>query len=319
MEQVYAPIIIPTLNRYEHLERCITTLQKNSWAKYTPLYISVDCPPAPKYEEGHHKICEYLKKGLKGFSEVCVYYQEKNLGAYFNEQFLISKVRQKYDRYIYTEDDNEFSPNFIEFIDKGLMLFEKDEQVIYICAAGTAGPETEQDNVVLSTNFAAYGYGTWFAKNDITRKKICRRYFAEIAHSNRKMLQLAKVDPSLLFALQSAIFRKERLYQMPDGEVPLIDMTKKIYMVLEKKYAVSCLWRKARNWGYDGSGENCTDGNREFFKNIRVDIDTRESFEFAYSEPMKIFPIKAKYSLEILCRVCMVFVKIIFWRIYDGQ
>lgn len=315
MELKYAPIIIPTLNRYEHLKRCITTLQRNPWAKYTPLYISVDYPPAAKYEEGYYRICEYLKRGIEGFASVSVYYQDHNLGAYDNQEFLLAEIRKKFDRYIFTEDDNEFSPNFLEFMDKGLMLFEQDEQVIYICAAGTAGPETELDNVVLSTNFAAYGYGTWFAKNDIIQKKICRKYFTEIAHNNRKMLELAKVDPSLLFALQSAIFRKERLYQMPNGEIPLIDMTKKIYMVLEKKYAVACLWRKARNWGYDGSGENCTDGNREFLKNIQVNIDTREHFEYAYSRPMRIFPIRAKYSLEIFCRVCMVFIKIGIWRI----
>lgn len=318
MELKYAPIIIPTLNRYEHLKRCITTLQRNPWAKYTPLYISVDYPPAAKYEEGYYRICEYLKRGIEGFASVSVYYQDHNLGAYDNQEFLLAEIRKKFDRYIFTEDDNEFSPNFLEFMDKGLMLFEQDEQVIYICAAGTAGPETELDNVVLSTNFAAYGYGTWFAKNDIIQKKICRKYFTEIAHNNRKMLELAKVDTSLLFALQSAIFRKERLYQMPNGEIPLIDMTKKIYMVLEKKYAVACLWRKARNWGYDGSGENCTDGNREFLKNIQVNIDTREHFEYAFSNPMKIFKIEKHYSPEILCRIIMVFLKLGLWRLKDG-
>ncbi len=35
---VYAPIIIPTLNRYEHLKRCVKSLQQNGWAKYTELY-----------------------------------------------------------------------------------------------------------------------------------------------------------------------------------------------------------------------------------------------------------------------------------------
>lgn len=318
MELKYAPIIIPTLNRYKHLKRCITTLQKNPWAKYTPLYISVDYPPTDIYVEGYRKVCNYLKKGVEGFSSVFIYYQEKNLGAYYNEDFLVSVIRQKYDRYIFTEDDNEFSPNFIEFIDKGLALFENDEKVISICAAGTAGPETEKDNVILSTNFAAYGYGTWIKKEDEYRTAICRNYFIEVARNISKMLDLAKVSPDLLFALQSTILRKEKVYQMPDGEVPLIDMTMKIYMVLEKKYAVASLWRKARNWGYDGSGENCKDGNSEFFKNIHVNIDTREHFEYAFSDPMKIFKVEKHYSLEILCRTIMVFLKLGLWRLKDG-
>ena len=89
-------------------------------------------------------------------------------------------------------------------------------------------------------------------------------------------------------------------------------------MVLEKKYAVACLWRKARNWGYDGSGENCTDGDRDFLKNIHVNIDTRECFKYAYSDPMKIFKVEKHYSPEILCRVIMVFLKLGLWRLKDG-
>ena len=105
MEVVYAPVIILTLNRYEHLKRCISSLQKNGWAKYTPLYISVDFPPASKYEEGYQKICEYLKSGIDGFASVTVFYQRNNLGAYKNELFLIDEVRKQYDRYIFTEDE----------------------------------------------------------------------------------------------------------------------------------------------------------------------------------------------------------------------
>lgn len=318
MEVVYAPVIILTLNRYEHLKRCISSLQKNGWAKYTPLYISVDFPPASKYEEGYQKICEYLKSGIDGFASVTIFYQRNNLGAYKNELFLIDEVRKQYDRYIFTEDDNEFSPNFIEFIDKGLVLFQEDEDVIAVCAAGSAAPETKQDNVALSVNFAAYGYGSWIKKEDKYRKAICRKYFVEIAHNNSKMFKLAKVSPELLFALQSAILRKERLYQLENGEIPLIDMTMKIYMVLERKYAVASLWRKARNWGYDGSGENCDGENSAYLKNIRVDIDTRDSFDYVYSIPMKKFPFKGKYTIETFCRVIMVFIKLSIWRLKDG-
>ena len=57
---VYAPIIIVTLNRYEHLKRCIESLQKNGWAKYTELYISVDYPADESHWEGYGKVRERL-------------------------------------------------------------------------------------------------------------------------------------------------------------------------------------------------------------------------------------------------------------------
>lgn len=33
----YAPILIPTLCRYEHFVRCIESLKKNDWAKFTDI------------------------------------------------------------------------------------------------------------------------------------------------------------------------------------------------------------------------------------------------------------------------------------------
>ena len=113
---VYAPIIIPTLNRYEHLKRCVKSLQQNGWAKYTELYISVDYPAKESHWEGYRKVREYLEDGIEGFQKVNLFYQQANLGGRNNIQFLIQTVFELYDICIATEDDNEFSPCFIEFM-----------------------------------------------------------------------------------------------------------------------------------------------------------------------------------------------------------
>lgn len=100
---IYAPIIIATLNRYEHLKRCIESLQKNSWAKYTELYISVDYPAKEVHWEGYRKVREYLEAGIEGFKKVEVYYQSFNLGGAENFMFLKRIIFQSYDRWIETE------------------------------------------------------------------------------------------------------------------------------------------------------------------------------------------------------------------------
>ena len=97
---IYAPIIIPTLNRYNHLKDCIESLKKNAWAHYTTVYISLDYPPNKKYEDGYKKIKNYLESGIEGFSDVVVIEQKKNLGPIENPLFLENYVLQKYDRYI---------------------------------------------------------------------------------------------------------------------------------------------------------------------------------------------------------------------------
>ena len=76
----YAPIIIPTLNRIEHLKRCITSLQKNPWAKYTPLIVSVDYPPNERYVEGYKKVCKYLKEEILSIGKNSPYIGMELLG-----------------------------------------------------------------------------------------------------------------------------------------------------------------------------------------------------------------------------------------------
>lgn len=314
---IYAPIVIPTLNRIEHLQRCISSLQRNPWAEYTPLIISVDYPPDDRYFEGYKKICEYLEPGISGFSSVEIIFQDKNLGAYENAEFLRKYVGQIYDRYIFMEDDIESSPNFIEFIDKGLDIFANDEDIIAICAGSPSSNENEGENVILTHNFAAYGYGTWIEKENAYYEKINRKYFNNIIKRMRSMIILSKYDPSLLFALQSAILRKERLYQLPDGEIPVIDMTIKIYTVLEKKFVVSPCQKKVRNWGLDGSGVNSP--KIENLAAINGGNDQRTHFEYEYPIPMHTYQMPSKYTPETICRVIAAIFKLWIWRLRNNK
>ena len=47
--KVYAPVCIPTCNRYNKLKKCIESLIANKEAKKTELYISVDYPPEERF------------------------------------------------------------------------------------------------------------------------------------------------------------------------------------------------------------------------------------------------------------------------------
>ena len=49
----YAPVLITTCNRYEHLKRCVESLSKCTLASETDLIISVDYPPSDKYVDGN--------------------------------------------------------------------------------------------------------------------------------------------------------------------------------------------------------------------------------------------------------------------------
>jgi hypothetical protein len=59
----YAPIIIPTLCRFEHFKRLIVSLKRNSWARYTDVYVGIDYPPIQRYRQGWEIICNYVDNG----------------------------------------------------------------------------------------------------------------------------------------------------------------------------------------------------------------------------------------------------------------
>ena len=49
---IFAPVIIPTLNRYEHFRKCLESLEACTGAEKTDVYVALDFPPSEKYVEG---------------------------------------------------------------------------------------------------------------------------------------------------------------------------------------------------------------------------------------------------------------------------
>lgn len=312
---IYAPVIIPTLNRKKHLQRCISSLQRNSWAQNTTLIIGVDYPPTESYRKGYEEVCAYLHEGISGFEHVEIIYHKTNLGPYQNYCFLKRYAISKWDRFIYIEDDNEMSINFLEYMDKGLDEFQKDENVLAICANGAENEEeTFDDNVVITHNFSAHGYGTWKDKEEELICNVNRKYLINVAGSINKIWELYRYDPSLVLACQSALLQKEKIYQLPDRNVPIIDMTIKIYAVLENKFVVCPCIKKARNCGYDGSGVNCPN---TLGHSAPGEIDEREHFEYRHGKEIRKSRNSTYHSMEIRIRVLMATVRLLIIKIKD--
>ena len=57
-KKVYAPMLIPTFCRDQHFMRCIESLKKNTWAKYTDVYIWLDYPLLATKNGGSEEILE---------------------------------------------------------------------------------------------------------------------------------------------------------------------------------------------------------------------------------------------------------------------
>lgn len=315
---VYAPILITTLNRYDHLKRCITSLQNNGWAKYTELYIGVDYPPAEKYVEGYKKIREYLEAGIDGFAEVHIYFHETNLGPFPNYDFLRKITDEKYDRFIFSEDDNEFAPSFIEFMDKALDKYADDEDIISIYGwhPGIKKEIKEGTAVFKVKDFSAYGYGTWVSKYENMLANIDREYIEKICDDNKNLKKMRTGNPAVLLAGTSALLRKERLYYTKDGSIPHIDMMYMLYFVLEDKYMICSTRSLVKNWGYDGTGVNCDGDGRTLMAKRQLseikDYDLELEDNPEYYESYR--PVNTKTKIRQAFQVAGAYIKIYMWR-----
>lgn len=296
----YAPIIIPTLNRINHLKRCIESLQNNTYADRTDLIIGIDYPAEEKYIEGYREVCSYLEAGVSGFNKVKIIKHSQNLGAYNNYVFLKKYVKEKYTSFIFLEDDNECSPDFLDYINKGLCIFENDENIIAICSNGITKIEGYKGSVALTQNFSAQGYGTWCKKEDELNREITRAYFERLARNREFVKKMYLQDVSVFYSFKSAILSDQRLYQLQDKQIPIIDMTIKVYMLDKQLYAVAPVVQTSRNYGYDGSGINCP---KMESSGEEVVIDLNREFKYVFDKSLLVHKLKNRMGLMDYVRI----------------
>ncbi len=258
VEKKFAPIIIPTLNRCDHLMRCVNSLSQNDLAKETDLFISVDYPPSEKYIEGYKRVVEYLNSGLSGFRNVQVYYQDQNLGAHDNFLFLLHKISKEYRNFIFSEDDNVFSADFLDYMNYCLSKYEDDEDVQVV--DGYMWPIKERDStgiVRIDSLFNAWGYGGWIDKEYRILKLIEDGRLSDLWNDVSSMNKLRKNNPFIYTEFVKNYSCYSGCMVKADGSISANDLAYSLIDFFEKKYTLFPICSKVRNYGNDGSGLNC--------------------------------------------------------------
>lgn len=276
----HAPIAIPTLNRRTHLERCIKSLQNCQGAEETDIYISVDYPPSEKYIDGYNLVKEYLKDGLSGFSNVHIVYQETNLGPYGNLLFLFDIVFEKHEVIIFTEDDNEFSPNFLEYMNKGLRYKENDEKVMCVSGYNTSKEYYEKrNNITFVPACSGWGVAYWKEKWNLVRENVTLDYFERIIKSKTLSKKLLLKNEERFIYLIKTVYDDCNATYMEDGKtIAPIDITNSIFFIIEDLLQMQPIVSKVRNCGNDGSGVHSHTDEMV----IAEYIDPSENFEIQY-------------------------------------
>lgn len=254
----YAPVLIITLCRFEELARCIESLRNNPDAVYTDLYIGIDFPLKDMHREGYGRILEYLERGVEGFANVYLIKQTENKGWYENFVSVRQRVYEKYDRFIYLEDDIEVSPNFLSYMNTNLAIYEEDMSVQAVC--GYSYPfrwmEDNSNLVKVNTYYTAWGYATWREKEEEMYRDITMHNFDRIMRRPLQMHRLYRASCN-----QFCNFVKGMLEYIPvlvqHDEIVKLDMAFSVYIFMNHKYVIFPKMSKTRNIGYNGTGMNC--------------------------------------------------------------
>ena len=283
--KIYAPVVIPTLCRYEHFKRCVESLSKCTGADRTELYIGLDYPTKESHWSGYNKICDYLPS-IRGFQAVHVYKREVNYGQSKNTRNLLEIVKEGYDRYILSEDDNEFSPNFLEYINKGLELYKDHPDVMAIC--GYSYP-IEYFLSIGDYNFNAYpiqgytawGVGFWFDKRDsVVRDFVNSENAYQLIHSWKSVKKLFR--KKMHITVHRLLFRWKESYG---------DLMWCCLLNLYDKYCIFPTVSKVRNHGFDKSASHCVE-NPIYEKQ---EIDLAASFDY---DDIEIRPYKSIIAMH---------------------
>lgn len=271
-----APIIIPTLCRFDHLKRCIESLAANKLAPETELYIGLDYPPSERYEDGWKKIKEYIPT-IQGFKRVVTLEASKNLTAQGNIEALKNHIRQLgYESYIFTEDDNVFSPNFLEYANWGLREFESDNTIFAIVGFKRVDVGFLNNNVYKYPRYVAWGLATWF--NRIDKLNVFKDF--------DYLKQLIKTWPlSIIFTKK--LYIANSIIRMINSNYILEDTLPSLLPAEE----MNCIYPKVsmvRNEGFDGCGLHCSKKNVNESKYMYLPIDNSKDFVPIIKEPLYV-------------------------------
>ena len=277
----FAPVLIPTLNRYKHLQKCLESLSNCTWADQTEVFVALDYPPSEKYVEGWKKNKEYLEGcGDMGFKKLHVICRDHNFGTWQpgdegNHRCLIMEIEERYDRYICSEDDNVFSPNFLEYMDKGLELFENDDKVLNLCAFRWFFPLKSDNNTFFRSGVSCtpWGMGYW-TKKQKTIPRLDYKWFRKQL-SIRNLIKVYKNNGPAFVNLFVELANSH------ESHAAVIDQHMAVYMTLANKHQIIPVKSMVKNIGLDGSGVSMSETNEEL-KSWYAGIPTSQENHFDF-------------------------------------
>ena len=164
-DNTLAPIILFVYNRYEHTRRTIESLQKNTLAKESNLYIFSDGAKNDLAKKKIEEVRSFLKT-VDGFKNVTIVEREKNYGLARSIIEGVSSILKKYENVIVLEDDLITSKYFLDYMNRSLNTYEKRKNIWSVTGFSFSTqfmnfPKDYQEDIYLNIRPMSWSWATW--------------------------------------------------------------------------------------------------------------------------------------------------------------
>jgi len=257
MDNSCAPIIITVYNRLNHLKKCIDSIKKNRLAIQTDVFIVSDAPSLQNHVEKINEIRSYVKN-IDGFKSVTLIAWQINKGSSRSLFDALKIILEKFDKFIFIEDDNIVSPYFLSYFQDAFEKYRKESSIFGICAYNY------MINIPIEYQYDAYfmrvapmwGFGTWKSK------------FEEFLKQNQNPDFKSKEYKKYSKYLQQSSFYLKR---MVNNNEFWFDAVCTYYLYKNNMFNLLPVQTLVRNTGFDNSGEHCKQndsfGTQKVFQN----------------------------------------------------
>lgn len=286
----FAPIIIFAFNRLEALRATVTSLQRNSEAKESDLFIFVD--GARRHKEELIKVQSVQKyvKSISGFKSVTYKFANENRGLGPSIIAGVTEVINQFGRAIVLEDDLVLSKNCLAFLNQSLDIYEQNKLVFSVCGYSNKVkvPHGYLADSYFCVRSSSWGWATWVDRwnsvdwnlKDWDKCKEYEKSFNQWGGSDCfSMLQAWKQGHNKSWAIRFCFAQ-----------------------FLQHKLTLFPIISKISNQGFDGQGTNCKRYNR-----FRFVFDDTENKQFVFPSRVEMNERLRKSALSyhsIFKRIC---------------
>jgi GNT-I family len=281
-----SPILLFTFNRLTTLQQTIQSLQNNTLASKSDLFIFSDAAKSNKDLSDVRKVREYLKS-ITGFKKIQIIESEAHKGLAASVINGVTKIINQYDRVIVLEDDLLLSCNFLCFMNSALEKYEKNKAVYSISGYmfDTIENQTNKYDVFFTKRHCSWGWAMWKDRwNEIDWDVTD---FHEFHRSSTKRKAFNQIGSDL----------SRSLIRQMNGEINSWAIRCAYHQFKMQTFTVYPLKSKVVNIGF---GKDATHTKQRFNK-FKATLDHEPKLEFLFPENvfedrrlLRIF--RAKYS-----------------------